>query len=1317
MYEKIAIIGLSGRFSEADDINQFYKNLKEGRDSVRPLSANRINSTTIDPDKNYQILAYIDEIDKFDHKFFDLSFREAKNMDPRQRHLMEVTYHAIENAGISIEQIAETKTAVFVADTNLDYHKFATAFDPALDMGVTSSMLAGRISRFFRLKGKSTLIDTACSSSLVALESACAELTSGKADYAIVAACDLSVFPLEKGYEYDVDILSPDGKCKPFSNNANGIGTGEAVISMVVCRLSDAVKNDFPIHAIIKSIAVNQDAEMVNGLTAPSLSAQTSLLIEAWKLANVKPEEIGFIETHGTGTKLGDPIEFQAISDAYRKFTSVKHYCPIASIKSNIGHTDSAAGLAGVVKSILQLKHNELFPSLHFDQPNEFIDFENAPIYVNTELKPWKLKPTQSTRIAGVSSFGLMGTNCHVLLEEAPEQTPVMNNDEKTYLFSISGKTPEALERNIERLEAFLKNNPAAAPSDVAFTLFQNRSSFKYRYTVEAHSKILGDVLRSRKGEYSEANNRPKVFFSFPAFYMEELDTCLTELRKQPDFEHIFNSISNLWTENKYVQAFLFQYTYYCFLEKQGIKTTLLIGDGIGKTVIAVLQKKIQFDVAYEKIKNYKAEGENEQIEDRLQKLFKKEKVNGKVVFVEIGPLGNLGTAFQKVAGENSVVSLKTTSGCGIYSDIFRQFYLNNMITDMFSWKFCFPGKRIELPAYSFEKKRCWLLDSAVKDKVKPKESDLVNTGLLHQLNWIKDENDSISVIPDGACLILGDGQGLADELLKSEHAKKFEWKKITDWNPNEVKNFLSKEFVKTPLTGIIDLTYYDDYSPLEKRNDISHVHNCLNDYFSLASVFIEKMKTSGLLWMVVSRNGFSVVENEISQPKVVMYDAFLRGLSADFVKLQYHIIDTDSTENAETARLINSELGSPKLIRRCAFRSGLRFIQNVSANVELENNEFEFKNGYYIVTGGSTGVGFELMKNIAKKIEYGKFIVIGRTPLPERQSWSSYKGADNETGERIKAMLSIVNENFDVSYLTVDMADNPSLIAGLTAELSGVSSIAGIIHAAGIDGDNMPLENKTLAAMQQTFNAKINGTVNLHKITRDIPVEFIIYISSLNALLPQKNSFDYAAANAFMDSFAQMQRKKGYLVKSIGWPGWNDIGMSKGGEIDNETSLFAHEGVDAFFRACKYGNENVLIIKGDLAKWGKNPFFLLKDNGNTNHSVVDVFKKKVEEQSLKENLSWIQKEILGLFYEVLEENYIGIDDDFFELGGHSLIGSRLTNRIKNKYDIEIEFELLFDYPTVKTLSTYIDEVLMKRKSDEDLKVNGAESDEEITIL
>jgi 3-oxoacyl-(acyl-carrier-protein) synthase/NAD(P)-dependent dehydrogenase (short-subunit alcohol dehydrogenase family)/acyl carrier protein len=1313
MYEKIAIIGLSGRFSEADNINQFYKNLKDGKDSVRSISENRINSTTIDPDKNYQILAYIDEIDQFDHKFFDLSFREAKNMDPRQRQLMEVTYHAIENAGISTEQIAETKTAVFVADTNLDYHKFATAFDPALDMGVTSSMLAGRISRFFRLKGKSALIDTACSSSLIALESACAELTSGKADYAIVAASDLSVFPLEKGYEYDVDILSPDGKCKPFSNNANGIGTGEAVISMVICRLKDALENGFPIHAIVNGIAVNQDAEMVNGLTAPSRSAQTSLLIEAWKLAGVKPEEIGFIETHGTGTKLGDPIEFQAISDAYREFTSVKHFCPIASVKSNIGHTDSAAGLAGVVKSILQLKHRELFPSLHFDQPNEYIDFENAPIYVNTELKPWDLKPGQSRRIAGISSFGLMGTNCHVLLEEPPPQIAVSNDNEKTYLFSISGKTPEALERNIDRLEAFVKNNPDTNPADMAFTLFQNRSSFKYRFTIEAHSKILAGVLKTRKGDYSEITSGTKVFFSFPAFYIDKFDTSLPELRKHPDFEYFFNLISKLWTENEYVQAFLFQYTYYRFLEKQGIKTNFLIGDGIGKIVIAVLQKKVSFDIAFEKIKNYTPEGENEQIEDRLQKLLEKEKVNGNVIFVEMGPLGNLGTAFKKVAGNNSVVSLKAVTKTGIYLDVFKQFYLNSLVPDILLWKFCFSGKRIDLPAYSFEKKRCWLLDSAAVIDTKQKESNPINTNLLYKLNWIKDENNLGSVVPNGAFLILGDGQGLADELLKSEHAKKFEWKKITNFNFNEVKKFINKEFVKTPLTGIIDLTYYDDYSPLEKKNDISDIHNCLNEYFSLASVMAEKMKTSGLYWMVVSWKGFSVVENEIVQPKMIMYDAFLRGLSSDFVQLQYHMIDTDSTEIVETAGVINSELGSDKLIRRCAYRSGSRFIQSVSANVELESTELEFINGYYIITGGSTGIGLELMKNIATKINKGKFIVIGRTPLPERQSWNNYKGIDSEVGDRIKAMLSIVNESIDVSYLSVDISDEPALIAGLTAELTGVSFISGIIHAAGIDGDNMPLENKTQAAIQQTFKAKINGTVNLHKLTRDIPVGFIVYTSSLNALLPQKKSFDYAAANAFMDAFAQILRKKGHQVKSIGWPGWNNIGMSKGGEIDNETSLFVDEGVDAFFRACRFGNENVLVIKGNLAKWGKNPFFLLKNDENANHTDISVFKNKVEDQAIKENLTKIQKNILVLFYEVLEENYIGINDDFFELGGHSLIGSRLTNRIKNNYDITIEFELLFDYSTVKTLSAYIEEVLVIRK----LKVDSTESDEEITIL
>ncbi|MBD0255794.1 MAG: polyketide synthase, partial [Cytophagales bacterium] len=307
----IAIIGMGGVFPEAKDVNQFYNNLSNGRDSVRPLSRRRMVNSTIPLDANYRLLGFIEDIDCFDYQFFKFALSEAITMDPRQRLLLQVVYHTIENAGYNVDDFSGSDTSVFVGDTHLDYYRHAGEYDPTLITGNMNAIIAGRIARFFNLRGSAEMVDTACSSSLVAFHRACNELILGHASYALACGVHLCLFPDQKDDTPHLDIISPDGKARAFSAEANGTSSGETVGCVLLKPLAKALADKDVIHAVVKATAVNQDAALSASLTAPDSTAQSEVIRKAWDRAGIDPATISYIEAHGTGTRLGDPIEVE----------------------------------------------------------------------------------------------------------------------------------------------------------------------------------------------------------------------------------------------------------------------------------------------------------------------------------------------------------------------------------------------------------------------------------------------------------------------------------------------------------------------------------------------------------------------------------------------------------------------------------------------------------------------------------------------------------------------------------------------------------------------------------------------------------------------------------------------------------------------------------------------------------------------------------------------------------------------------------------------------------------------------------------------
>ena len=510
----IAVIGLSGRFPQAENIGEFYKKLQAGYDAVRSFSDTRLSATSLSLERTYQPFAYMENVDLFDYSFFNISRAEAELMDPRQRIIMEVVFNLFEDAGYPLETIAGTDTSIFLGDTRLDYFRHAEDFDPSLLIGNMSGILAGRVARFFDLRGSAEMIDTTCSSSLVALTHACDNLLLGHSIMAIAGGINLNLFPDYIDTESLIDIASPDGKAKAFSADANGTGGGEAATCVLLKPYKQAKLDGDLIYAVVKGYGVNQDGKLSASLTAPDSVAQSRVIGKALRQADISARTIGYIEAHGTGTKLGDPIEVEGIVKAFEEYTDDKQFCALSAVKSNIGHTDSAAGITGFVKAVMSVHHKVLFPSVHFNEPNPFIDFENSPVYVNTEFKNWE-KINDLPRRAGISSFGLMGTNCHVVIEENEEEvTEHRETHEKPLLFTFSAKTVASLSAYLEEFEAFIEDAEESELANIAYTLNNCRNHFSFRVAVVATTKE--DLLESLRDlceeDFHKLSGQPEKF-------------------------------------------------------------------------------------------------------------------------------------------------------------------------------------------------------------------------------------------------------------------------------------------------------------------------------------------------------------------------------------------------------------------------------------------------------------------------------------------------------------------------------------------------------------------------------------------------------------------------------------------------------------------------------------------------------------------------------------------------------------------------------------------------------------------------------------
>lgn len=495
--DAVAVIGIAGRFPGADSVEDFWENIQSGVDSIVEGPTDRWNiydyyeENSTDPKKtNCKWCGVLNDADSFDALFFNISPREAELIDPQQRVFLEEAWHALEDAGYSSKDLNNINCGVYVGAAKGDYEWNLKISGRSLDtqylVGTYASFISARIAYLLNLHGPNYVIDTACSSSLAAIHEACQSILRGESDMALaggVSVLSTPIFHLSAGKS---DMLSKDGRCKTFDNSADGMVPGEGVAVVVLKSLKKAQEDKDHIYGVIRGTGINYDGK-TNGMTAPSSQSQTRLELEVFDRFHINPDEVSYVEAHGTGTKLGDPIEVKALTNAFRNYTQRKQYCAIGSVKTNIGHTLTASGVIGLVKVLLCMQNEELIPSLHYHEENENINFLDSPFYVNTELRKWE--PINNRRIALINSFGLSGTNGHVVVEDYCADKDSLPSQDSAYIIPISAKNNEALKRYLKSIQQYLIKHPEVKFGDLGYTLQNGRNHYQYRCAIVATSK------------------------------------------------------------------------------------------------------------------------------------------------------------------------------------------------------------------------------------------------------------------------------------------------------------------------------------------------------------------------------------------------------------------------------------------------------------------------------------------------------------------------------------------------------------------------------------------------------------------------------------------------------------------------------------------------------------------------------------------------------------------------------------------------------------------------------------------------------------
>ncbi|WP_368657021.1 amino acid adenylation domain-containing protein [Metabacillus halosaccharovorans] len=1326
----IAIIGIGIRLPGITGPDSFWELLKEGRETIKEIPQSR---KKLDPTgykgKNYLRYGYLEGIDEFDPQFFDISPKIAKYMEPNQRIMLETTYHTLEDAGYTREQVKNRSVGVFMGAVLPTYHQYLDVKIDELFASNLPANLAGRLSYHFGFNGPSLVIDTACSSSLVALHTAIQSLRNKECEMAMVGGIHLDISPVNREEAMESSIVSPTESCKPFSDEADGTIGGEGCICVLLKPVEQALHDHDRIYSVIKGSAVVQDGARSNGITSPSPDAQAETMLHAWKDAGIDPSTISYIEAHGTGTKLGDPIEIKGIQKAYQSYTDQNQFIGLGSVKSNIGHLDSAAGLAGLAKTALSLKHNLIPATLHASSLNSFIHFEQSPVFVNSELRPLKSQSTHPAR-AGVSSFGLSGTNVHVVLEKfettSSETVEVKTDHDKgPYLITVSESSERLLTKKIDDLHTYLEERNDLLLQDLSYSLNCRRSQHRYRFStiVQNVSELSNKLVMMTNADIYETK-QPKPVTVLLQDYEEGseklfAELCQSGLLSSEEVEEFNKYIAN-YSDQDYLQRIVSYLTFLICITKLLSRIGLnfsVTGLGVGAAAADILDGSTTFADIVKNINKY-------EIDALIRHEIKKEDT---ILSVGLRPSEEL---YLDEQNEGKIDVFPLEKGKASFLTTLSHLYQTG---HNLSFEAIQSGNVISLPVYPFERKSYWFDMSQVRNKNKNMTHVLKNETkeeepLLHQLVWtpvelIKEKKRKI----DGSILIAGHNDVLQNRLaerlrndgltvVKINYGTRFNQLNEEDFEINilnpldleNVLNVLEKDghkigaYVRLPDHNLIVNSQDPIYRLPGQFASIVDKH--VQPVSDLGKQLGSRSKEKPIFMFQLTLNTDKIVPGDTPVNPLQSFTVSLnRNLNQEYEQLNSYCIDF--SENEQTQEMIADcmyeEVIWEQELKESAYRSGIRYVKQLQRQkITVPPREFFRNDGIYLVTGGTGGIGMEICHSIATNI-HATLLILGRT---EHEKLNQ---------SQLDSLNQLSDMGAKVEYYPTDIADYESLRLVIEKIKSTYGRVDGVIHTAGLKGKRISLQDATLDDFHEVYDAKVYGTVFLDLLLSDQMLDFFFLFSSVDAVLPEANQSPYSSANYFMDQYALKQRQYGRNFISIQWGGWQLTGMGKAATEDNDQSMIHNIkrlsplilgfdpqiGVAAFHKLLRTKSSHTLVTglnSKDLEEVKNIAFFELSKE------LQDDMQQPVEQTSTSESIEEIRSFVAATWTNVLElEEEPDIHENYFSFGGDSIQGIDIAYELSQKYQLQLDANILFQHDTIDSLSLFVHSQLNVPKSKE----------------
>ncbi|WP_233583016.1 type I polyketide synthase [Corallococcus sp. CA053C] len=1093
----IAIVGVSGRFPGARDLESFWANLSQGVDSVTAVPRERwtLDAPTHGPSAPRG--GFLDEVDCFDPDFFGIPRQEAALMDPQQRLVLEHCWKALEDAGHRAPALEDRRAGVFMGMRPSDYLLGLTEQgqpqSAQLFTGNDASLLLARVSRLLGIQGPGLVVDAACASSLVAIHLACQQLQTGALEWALAGGVFVMATSRFHRMAAQAGLLSPEGRCRPFSTQADGFVPAEGVGVVVLKPLARALADGDHIHGVIRGSDSVQGARFPGAPASSDAQSRSDFIRAVYSQAGIQPETLSYVEAHGSGVRSEDDLELAALGHVFQKQTQRTEGRAIGSVKGNLGHCVSAAGVAGVLKVLLAFEHQQLPPSLHSRADGDSARFEDTPFQVNTRLRPW-VGEEGAPRRAAISAFSFSGTDCHLVLEEAPPPLPRAGAPERpAYLFVLSARSDEALRQIAANLVDTLGRSPSHGgvphPGDVAFTLARGRGGLERRAAFVACDL---QELRSLLTQFRDTPGERRVAGSSTAPLSESSRRLLRELSGRLLQELDPRSPSTAWRDTLKAVAEL-------HVLGVDLERSALFPEGVYRCVALPtypfarercwIQAPIPRDVPPES-----------------PRLALAPVPSRTVTPVPVLPL----------------VPASSTPGGNEQAPPVPMLLPENTLLLAKGWR------AVEEPSVSegldLKGTLVVLANGDTLDLARGVLASFPNTHPFLIANW--------GIASPGA------------------HA-------LLDFDRHEAGVRMGEEINARGgrLAGIIDLSDLRSTPPQEDEDGLSRIDSL--GRIGLLQTLLKRGRSESFPLLHFTRGLRTFMASGALDLGGGVMAALVSKLGVEYPRLQARTVDLEQVPGDASAlesllrqELLSREPGGEVLLRR-----GRRYVPELHPLLTTPGPAPRLSaDKVYVITGGVRGIGLEVARHLVAR-GARRLVLMGVQPLPPQHHWDALL-ADPATApllrERIAPLRALAAQGVHLRVHAGALTDAAALDALLGEVRAWLGPIAGCIHSAGaVCFDPPSFSSKPLGQLRRVLEPKVEGLRVLERALARDPLEFFVLFSSVSALVPALAAgiVDYSAANEFMNLLAEHRRAQGHApYQSIVWPNWKDVGMGEVG-------------------------------------------------------------------------------------------------------------------------------------------------------------------------